>query len=182
MDPVAVLEDPKAGYAAKAEAARALAGRTDARSLAALAHALDATHEDVKGAARDALLAGGGATRFADALRSRTTPLAERVRAASVLRHLRDPATVPSLAHALGDPEEPVRAAAAHALAVFGAEAAKDALVRALEDPSPEVRYFAVLALSTLPGNQATAALEARRKVEPDEGVRAELDRVLAAP
>lgn len=180
MDAVAVLEDQKSGWEKKVEAAHSLGGSDDPRALAALVHALEATHEDVQAAAREALKKGG-ASRFADALRASNRTVEERQQAARILRHLREPAAVPALAHALGDANDGVRREAAHALAVYGAgsDGAKDALVNALEDSSSDVRYYAILALSGLPGNQARAALEAHSKIESDPVLRGELDRVL---
>lgn len=76
---------------------------------------------------------------------------------ALALETYRDPATVPILAAALGDPSAAVRATAASSLRAFGkgASAAIPALQAALGDTNELVRHEAADALSAIAGRSA---------------------------
>jgi epoxyqueuosine reductase len=65
---------------------------------------------------------------------------------------------------------------AAVALGNQGDPEAIPALVSVLEDPEPLVRIHAAWALGKIGGKQAKAALEKRRRLEEDEGVRKEIE------
>lgn len=178
MDAVKVLEDSSASVEARVNAAKTLAGSRDAAALAALVKALEVTHEDVQAAARASLAKGDGAAFFAKQLKdSNEGPT--RQRAGRVLRHLREPSTVPALGACLGDPVAEVRRECAHALAVFGAKDAVKPLIGALEDSSTDVRYFAILALGEVGSPEAKDALRKRLPVESDPTLKSELERVL---
>jgi epoxyqueuosine reductase len=68
---------------------------------------------------------------------------------------------------------------AAVALGNQGDPEAVTALVSALEDPEPVVRMHAAWALGKIGGRQAGSALEKRRGLEDDEGVRQEMEEAL---
>lgn len=127
-----------------------------------------------------AVFARASRTRRRDALRADAEPDADRVFAAKVLRFMRDQSAEPALATALRDPDEHVRLAAAHTLAVIGAPRSTGALVKALGHPSAQVRFFVVTALAASSDRaRVTAALTARQVSKTDAAVRSEIDRIL---
>ena len=68
---------------------------------------------------------------------------------------------------------------AAVALGNQGDPDAVPALISALEDPEPLVRNHAAWAMGKIGGRQARAALEKRRPMEADEGIRGEIEAAL---
>lgn len=176
---VKTLLDPNAAVADRVRAAEALSGAKDPSVQDALIKALDVTHEDVQAAARKSLAKGGGSNRLVAVLRSKDRPAEDRQRAARALRHLKDNGTVHALGECLHDGDEALRRECAHALAVFGAEQAKEHLLQALGDTSSHVRYFAVLALGTMTDPRVRSALSSRLELESDPTTKDELRRVL---
>lgn len=84
------------------------------------------------------------------ALRDRSTPMKVRLEAALIAGKAQNPELVPPLLEALGDPEFPVRAAAAMSLGGMGDARAADGLVGRLDDPERFVRDEATEALGSL--------------------------------
>lgn len=176
---VQTLLDSNAAVAERVRAAEALSGAKDPAVQDALIRALDVTHEDVQAAARKSLAKGGGSNRLVAIMKSKERASAERQKAARALRHLQDSATAMALGECLHDADDALRKECAHALAVFGAEQAKEHLVQALGDASAEVRYFAVLALGPMKDPRVRSALSSRAEMETDPTTRAEISRVL---
>jgi len=137
-------------------------------------------HEDVRGAAIDALdaigadaierliaeMAGvdteGGADwvraeAFVETLDADRPEL--RMAAANALRRLGDPGALPSLVDALDDPEPRVRARAARACGAIGDERAADTLAARLDDPASRVRREAADALAAIGTDKALSPL-----------------------
>jgi HEAT repeat protein len=137
-------------------------------------------HEDVRGAAIDALdaigadaierlvaeMAGvdteGGADwvraeAFVETLDADRPEL--RMAAANALRRLGDPGALPSLVDALDDPETRVRARAARACGAIGDERAADTLAARLDDPASRVRREAADALAAIGTDKALTPL-----------------------
>jgi hypothetical protein len=101
-----------------------------------------------------------------------------RVAAINALREIGDPAAVPDLLAALGDPVFTVREAAARALASLGAPAEK-ALLRALPDAEDPARRQIIRTLGGLRSRRAAGALK-RLLRDSDPLVRADAAEALA--
>ncbi|GAB6863230.1 HEAT repeat domain-containing protein [Haloplanus litoreus] len=137
-------------------------------------------HEDVRGAAIDALdaigadaierlvaeMAGvdteGGADwvraeAFVETLNADRPEL--RMAAANALRRLGDPGALPALIDVLDDPEPRVRARAARACGAIGDERAANALAARLDDPASRVRREAADALASIGTDRALTPL-----------------------
>ncbi|MBU1908541.1 MAG: HEAT repeat domain-containing protein, partial [Verrucomicrobia bacterium] len=95
-----------------------------------------------------------------------------RVAAINALRDIGDPAAIPDLLDALGDPYFTVREAAAKALASLGAPAGK-ALLRALPGAEDPARRHILRTLGALRSRRAAGALRRQLK-DPDPFVRAD--------
>jgi HEAT repeat protein len=137
-------------------------------------------HEDVRGAAIDALdaigadaierlvaeMAGVDTDGGADWVRAEAfveTLTADRpelrMAAANALRRLGDPGALPALVDVLDDPEARVRARAARACGAIGDERAADALAARLDDPRGRVRREAADALASIGTDRALTPL-----------------------
>lgn len=133
-------------------AIEALGNIEDPGSVDALAAVLDGNDVELSVAAAEAI---GDLDNLhkapAQLLRAAASSNRELRRAAIfTLESLEDPAGVPVMMDAIGDPDPEVRRAAIEMLGEVRAMAAKTALTRALEDRDPEVRMAAIEALAEL--------------------------------
>src|SRR5262245_16267666 len=83
-----------------------------------------------------------------------------------------DPAALPALDAALGDPSAKIRATVARALGAFEAAATESLLRRALADPASDVRRAAVGALDDQRGATGIDLLAAVLRDDPDRATR----------
>lgn len=146
-----------------AEALRAMGAHSDETDHA-LVQAFHEPSDAVSAAAAAALAPRPAAKQLRDVILDRLWRIARspgeaRIAAldALALETYRDPATVPILAAALGDPSPAVRATAASSLRAFGtgASAAIPALQAVLRDTNELVRHEAADALSAIAGRSA---------------------------
>lgn len=133
-------------------AIEALGNIEDPGSVDALAAVLDGTDIELSVAAAEAIGNLDNLQRApAQLLRAAASSHRELRRAAIfTLESLEDPAGVPVMMQAIGDPDPEIRRAAIEMLGEVRAMVAKDALTRALEDQDAEVRMAAIEALAEL--------------------------------
>lgn len=81
-------------------------------------------------------------------------PSSERQNLLSGLGSVKDPRAVPTLGTLLKQGDDPVRRAAAEALASTASPDGIDALAQALYDPDHQVRYYAVIGLAEITGQK----------------------------
>jgi HEAT repeat protein len=148
-----LLNDPDPDV--RRECANALGNFGLGRSLEPLARALGDQGVEVQRQAANAIGDLNDVTKAPAALIRATTStdLELRRHATKALAHIRDVATVQTLADRLGDEDKDVRLAAVEGLGEMKVAAAVPALTRALNDRDPEVRRAAAEALGKTEDN-----------------------------
>jgi len=170
---MATAADPDASRQERVTAIRALATSKDVvGAIDSLAKALDSRDEAVREAVVASLRKQLERSDFPARLGDNSTPLKTRRNILKALRYLREDRLVPAIVERLSDADPGIRAEAALALSVFGAEKAEEGLIRALGDPDKDVRYYAADALGGLSSAAARAALADRAKIETDPTVK----------
>lgn len=175
-NPMTTLTDASVSSAERVAAAKALATSKDPLAVDTLIRALGSMDEALTSAVVASLRAQNAVPALAKRLTDANVVEPRKVQACVGLRHLKDPAAVPSLASALEDPSASVRKEAALALLVIGPAGAEDALITALRDSDGDVRYGAAEALGKIPGDKVTQALNAALAKETNPTVRFALE------
>lgn len=152
--------------------AKALGASTDKGAVDALLKVLDTRDEPLREASIESLRKLKGASVLAARLTDKKQPERTRHSAARGLRFLADASTVPALVKGLADSSAKVRAEAALALSMFGADQAVEQLVACIDDPDKDVRYYAADALGPVKSPAVKAALEKRLLFEAEGTVK----------
>jgi HEAT repeat protein len=142
------------------------------RAFDLLAPVLDSGNRPVRLAAMSSVRKQLGRTDVASALTNPKWPLRSRRNLLKAVRYGGDASVVPAVAGRLADANAGIRADAAYALSVLGAERAQPQLIFALADADRDVRYFAADALGFVKTDAARKALAGRDAAETDPLVR----------